>query len=102
VVLRTQAELERVVEGNPYPKITDKTLHVFFLADTPSKQAVATLDPQRSPPDTFVLRGKELYVHTPNGIGRSKLTSQYFDSRLQTVATARNWNTVLKLLALMG
>jgi uncharacterized protein (DUF1697 family) len=35
-------------------------------------------------------------------MGRTKLTSTYFDSKLKTVATARNWATVLKLLEMMG
>ena len=35
-------------------------------------------------------------------MARTKLTNAYFDSKLSTIATARNWNTVLKLLEMMG
>ena len=99
IVIRTAAEIDSVVKGNPFLKAgaDPKTLHVGFLRDRPSKAQIAALDPDRSPPDEFVLRGGEIYLRCPNGVARSKLTSQYFDSRLKTITTARNWRTVRKL-----
>jgi uncharacterized protein (DUF1697 family) len=44
--------------------------------------------------------GKQLYIHYPAGIGRSKLTATLIERKLATRGTARNWNTVLKLLEL--
>jgi len=41
-----------------------------------------------------------VYLHCPNGYGQTKLTNQWFDSRLGIVSTVRNWRTVLKLLEL--
>ncbi|MFZ0793618.1 MAG: DUF1697 domain-containing protein [Candidatus Korobacteraceae bacterium] len=104
VVLRNREELAEAARNNPFLKagLPQPTLHVYFLADIPSVDAVKTLDPQRSAPDAFHLSGREIYLHVPNGMGRTKLTSTYFDSRLKTVCTARNWNTVLKLLEMMS
>jgi uncharacterized protein (DUF1697 family) len=59
------------------------------------------LDAGRSAPDAFRVRGREIYLHLPNGMGRSKLTNGYFDSKLSTISTARNWATVLKLSEMM-
>ncbi len=103
VVLRTPAELSLAVLRNPYltPAADEKLLNVYFLKDLPAKDLVATLDPGRSLPDTFTVLGREIYLHLPNGMARSKLTNAYFDAKLQTVSTARNWNTVQKLLALV-
>jgi uncharacterized protein (DUF1697 family) len=104
VIVRTPRELEAVIERNPF--LADESeptkLHVIFLDDTPDEAAVATLDPNRSPPDRFTVIGRELYVHYPNGAGRSKITIDYVERRLATRATARNWNTVTKLLGMMG
>ncbi len=99
VVTRTAAEIDGVVRGNPFLKggADPKTLHVAFLRDRPSKTGIATLDPDRSPPDEFAVRASEIYLRCPDGVARSKLTAQYFDSRLGTITTARNWRTVLKL-----
>ena len=102
VVVRTAGELQKVVAGNPFLPSSDelKNLHVGFLADRPSASRIRGLDPDRSPPDEFAVHGRELYLHCPNGVARSKLTNSYFDSKLATISTMRNWNTVLKVLDL--
>jgi len=77
-------------------------LHVYFLADLPSASAVKSLDANRSIPDEFRVVGREIYLHVPNGMGRTKLTSTYFDSKLSTICTARNWATINTLLQMMS
>jgi uncharacterized protein (DUF1697 family) len=72
-------------------------LHVLFLGDRPGRTAVGRLDPERSPSDRFEVKAREIFLHYPNGAGRSKLTTDYFERVLGTVGTARNWRTVLKL-----
>ena len=100
VVTRTAEELAEVVASNPYakPDVDGKALHVAFLADRPSATEVTALDPDRSPPDEFAVVGREIYLRCPNGLARTKLTNAYFDSRLATTSTVRNWRTTLKLL----
>lgn len=95
IVIRTAAEIDGIVNGNAFLKAgaDPNTLHVGFLWDKPSKSQIAVLD--RSPPDEFVVRCGEIYLRLPNGVARSELISQYFDSRLKAITTARNWRTVL-------
>ena len=102
VLLRTPAELRTVARSNPFlsGQADLSKLHVVFLSGRPKANAVAGLDPERSPPDAFSVRGREIYLHLPNGSGRSKLTIDYFERRLGVAATARNWNTLIKLNAL--
>jgi uncharacterized protein (DUF1697 family) len=99
LVLRSAAELEKVARANPFLERgrDPKLLHVVFLADTPTKAQVASLDPARSPGDELVVHGRDVFVYLPNGVGRSKLTNAWFDSKLATVSTGRNWKTVLTL-----
>ena len=100
VVIRTAEELRAVVGRNPFRKADADHLHVAFLAHEPAKVAVQSLDAKRSPPDEFAVDGREIYLLLPNGVGRSKLTNAYFDSKLATTSTLRNWRTVLKLIEL--
>ena len=104
VVLRTAAELIEVVRRNPFLKAgaAEDSLHVYFLAGAPAAGDVAGLDAGRSAPDAFAVVGREIYLQLPNGMGRTKLTNAYFDSKLKTVSTARNWRTVLKLVEMVG
>ena len=104
VILRNAKQLRAVVAGNPFLKAgaAPETLHVMFLADKPSQAHVDTLDPHRSPPDEFIVQGQEIFLRLPNGAGNSKLTNAYFDSKLATISTSRNWRTVNTLLEMMG
>lgn len=104
VVLRTAEQLGKVIRNNPFLKAgaAEHELHVMFLADAPSSRAVQDLDPDRSPPDAFQVRGCEIYLRLPNGAARTKLTNQYFDSKLATISTIRNWRTVNQLFAMMN
>jgi uncharacterized protein (DUF1697 family) len=92
VIVRTQAEMAAIVKANPLGKIADDPAKqvVFFLADKIPALA----------PDVFELHGREIHAWLPNGLGRSKLPQVLTTKRLGTNATARNWRTVEKLLAM--
>jgi uncharacterized protein (DUF1697 family) len=106
VVMRTPAELAAEIHANPYPEAVKvpKSLHFFFLAaplaDTSKLEA---LDLAAFAPDSFHLGSRVIYLHCPNGIGRSKLAESLTAARLGgATITARNWNTTVKLLELAG
>ena len=103
VVLRTAADLAAVVRDNPFLRTgsDENALHVLFLADHPAPGLADRLDPDRSPPDAFLVLGREVYLRCPNGLADTKLTNAYFDTRLATTSTGRNWRTVTTLLALL-
>ncbi len=102
VVVRSAAELQTVIEGNPFLKegADMEMQHVCFLAHLPSGEMVAALDVGRSTPDEFAVVGREIYMQLPNGVARTKLTNAYFDAKLKALSTMRNWRTVLKLAAM--
>ncbi|MBH5334303.1 DUF1697 domain-containing protein [Streptomyces pactum] len=104
VLVRTRDELAAVVAANPYPRATAEpsTLHVVFLSEAPADTArLDAIDPAAHAPDRFRLIGREVYLWCPGGIGRSRLAAKITGIRLPGVtATARNWNTVTRLLAL--
>ena len=104
IVLRSATELRAAYQGNPFHQAGAPldSLHVYFLADLPEPTAVKALDPERSPGDSFAVRGREVYLHLPNGMARTKLTNVYFDAKLHTISTARSWKTVAKLVEMMG
>lgn len=103
VVVRSAVAFRKVIVQNPFPKAAadPTTLHVAFLAEEPSKAAVQALDPRRSPGDSFRVIGTEVYLHLPNGVAHTKLTNDYLDRTLQTMATMRNWRTVLAIAELL-
>ncbi len=102
MIVRTHDELERIAGANPFlaGRGEPTGLHVVFLDGAPTAAAIATLDPDRSPGDELSVAGREIYLRYPNGSGRSKLTLDYLERRLGVTGTARNWNTLLKLVEL--
>jgi uncharacterized protein (DUF1697 family) len=102
VLLRTRDDLAHVVANNPFlnPETDLATLHVTFLADAPDHERAARLTTPIGEPDELSLVGREVYLHCPNGYGRTKLNNAYIERRLGVAATTRNWNTVTKLCEL--
>jgi uncharacterized protein (DUF1697 family) len=103
VVVRTAEQIGEVIRNNPLVEegTAADTLHVLFLAEQPSARSVESLDPDRSPPDMFIVRGREVYLRLPHGVARTRLTNDYFDAKLGTMSTGRNWRTVTTLFELM-
>ena len=102
VVLRTKAELAKVIAGNPFANADLAKVHVTFLAQKPPAALVRALDGHSAEPDEFRVVGREIYLHCPKGYGNTKLNNTFWERRLKTAATARNWNTVTKLFELAG
>ena len=99
VVLRTAAQLKNVVRRNPFTEVDVSKVHVGFMAKRPSAAVVETLDLERFLPEEVVVGGSDVYLHLPNGMGRSKLPD-YVGRQLEVPMTFRNWNTVTKLVEL--
>jgi uncharacterized protein (DUF1697 family) len=102
VVVISVQDLAAAARASPFPKADPKTLHVAFLAEMPSAERVAKLDPRHSPPDEFVVHGCAIHLRLPCGVARSRLTNAYFDGKLGTVSTLRTIRTVEKLIELAG
>ncbi len=101
VILRTPAELRKVIAKNPFGARRDihpGKLLVTFLASDPGPEARAQVLKIRTDPEELRIQGSEVYVYYPNGSGRSKLPMALIEKTLQVTGTGRNWNTVTKLL----
>jgi len=102
VVVRTRDELARVLERNPLANIADdpKRFQVSFLSAEPAAEIVRELSAREVAPEQVALLGREVYAWHPDGLHRSPLARLLTEQKLGVTATARNWNTVTKLLAL--
>lgn len=104
-VIRNTAELAKVVAANPFPKEaeSDPSHHVVvFLKTAVAAKEVKELQDSIQGQEVVRGEGKHVYIIYPAGIGTSKVTGTLIERKLGTRGTARNWNTVLKLLALAG
>jgi len=103
VLIRTQRELETIIDNNPLidsAGVRPDKLYVTFLSDAPDETVASTLDIKLDQGEKFVIVGKEVYLYCPNGYARTKLNNAMFETKLKTAATTRNWKTTNKLLVI--
>ena len=99
VLVRTRAELAKIVAFDPLGKVaTNRSRYlVSFLSKRLSPKVARELEAAG-----VIVRGRELYAWHPDGVQRSPLGKLLDDEKLGVVSTARNWNTVTRLLRLLG
>jgi uncharacterized protein (DUF1697 family) len=103
LVFRSGASFQLALTENPFLTESESVdnLFVMFLQSLPSAEQIAVLDPNRSPGDEFQVAGQNVYLRLVTGAADTKLTNAYFDSKLKTVSTIRNWRTVQELARLL-
>ena len=99
VVVRTGAELQKVLDGNPFTKGYD-IARVFFtlFAAAPAAAAVKELTAQDFGDEEIVITKLAAYLYLPGNAARSKLTNAFLERKLGVTMTARNFNTFSKLI----
>ncbi|HEX4785010.1 MAG TPA: DUF1697 domain-containing protein [Candidatus Sulfotelmatobacter sp.] len=103
IILRTADELRKTIAATPFPAsrgLEPGKVLVTFLAADPGPDANAALLKLKNHPEELHLKGRELYIYFPNGAGKSKLPWSSIAKLLKTEGTARNWNSISKVLAI--
>ncbi len=109
VVVLSAADLARTIADNPFPaQPNGRCLHAVFRDTEPTAaeraQIAAAVGRVRAKgsADDAVLVGRTLFLHTPDGFGRSELAARLSGSAgAALVGTARNWTTVTRLMAML-
>jgi uncharacterized protein (DUF1697 family) len=103
--VRTAEEWKSIIDQNP---MTDQArrdpghLLVVVLKRAPSNQEVESLRAAIVGPEIVHVDGKQAYIYYPAGVGQSKLTAKLIEKHLGSPGTGRNWNTTLKLAAMVS
>ena len=100
-IARSADQVREIVELNPFREIaTDTSRHlVNFLSRKPDSDLAAELMEEDHGREVVSIHGTEAHVWTPEGVKAMTLSFSYLEKRLGVVATARNWNTLVKICA---
>ncbi|TIQ36881.1 MAG: DUF1697 domain-containing protein [Mesorhizobium sp.] len=103
IMVRDAGWFERLVEGNPYPEVAGEPtkLHAYVLEREPTAEEAKRLAEKCTGPERFEIKGDVLYLHAPDGIGKS-VFANLIPRTLKVPGTARNWRSVLALLEMAG
>ncbi|MHC8948812.1 DUF1697 domain-containing protein [Sphingobacterium hungaricum] len=97
----TTEELKKISHENPFKKdLEPNKVFLAFLEARPLDELAKKLDAINHGEEQYVLRDKVLYFYLPEGMGKAKLTVNYFEKKLAVLGTARNLNTIEKILSL--
>lgn len=102
VVVLTLAGFRSVLDKNPFTERAAEPghLHYVFLRDKVDRAAIDRLDLPSFAPEELAVGDGVVYLHLPNGMGRSKLAQALTPKTVGGEATARNHNTVQKLVVM--
>jgi uncharacterized protein (DUF1697 family) len=108
VVVLSRAELAQVIADNPFPDAASpRYVHAVFQREEMSPEEIAAVASAqeraraKGSRDEAAVVGRTLFMHTPDGYGRSELAAQLGRSSTRATGTARNWATVTKLMTLL-
>jgi uncharacterized protein (DUF1697 family) len=103
ILVRTIDDWRTLIERNPFgedSRVDRSKLYFTLLAETPPQSSINALNEIETGPDHYHLDGQTIYLHCPNGYGRTKISNNFWERKLKVRATTRNWKTVNQLLVL--
>ena len=102
VIVRTLAELEAVLDHNPFPDgaAAPKLYWVSFMDSLSTRIGCRGWPAGAAEGEHVHVHGREIYAWLPDGVARSKLATAMAAPAKGVTATARNWNSVSKLRAM--
>jgi len=100
VMVKTHEELQRIFENCPFDEDEKVASYFMLLHQKPTSEAIALASEKVYENEYYQITEDCLYYYSPKGMGKSKFNANFFEKKLQTFITARNYKTMLKLLSL--
>ena len=100
VLVRTRTELLTIFNNCPFSDEQKSESYFVMLSDVPDEMLVNEASQKTYPDDDYVILNDCIYLFCAKGYGRAKFNLNYFEKKLNIHATARNYKTMVKLLAL--
>lgn len=103
MIIKTEKELKDIIKKDPFDseKEADNSKRmVVLLSGKIAGDGKSLLNADKKIEEHFYLKDDLLFIYYYNGMGRSKFTTNFIEKRLHVTATARNWNTMLKMVEL--
>ncbi|WP_223032747.1 DUF1697 domain-containing protein [Hanstruepera marina] len=100
VLAKTRIELQRIFDNSPFPEEKKVASYFMMLHDEPSTEAILEASQKVYQGEEYHIINDCIYYFHEKGLGKAKFNVNFFERKFQTFATARNYNTMLKLLSL--
>lgn len=92
-------ELREIFSKNPFSADKEtNSIHFTFFANQPDLENIQIIKNKKATDEEIVIRTNVAYIYCPNGYGKTKLTNNFIENKLKTIATTRNYKTTYELL----
>jgi uncharacterized protein (DUF1697 family) len=100
-MIRTVQEIRNLMPVNPFlleENFDPSKMAAMFLHEEAKDAQIQKVANIHYPPDKFKINGSEIFIYCPNGFGRTKLYTNFFEKKMGVTGTARNWKTITTIL----
>ena len=102
VLVITPSEIKSILEDCPFSNEIKEKSYFVLLQSVPSSLTISETEKIHYPNEEFVITSTCVYLYSEIGAGKSKLSTNFFERKLKVSATARNYNTMVKLLSMVS
>ncbi len=100
ILVRTREDLQRIFDDSPFSEEKKKASYFTMLHDIPEVELVKEVSEKIYEEEEYEIINDCIYFYSEKGYGRAKFNMSFFERKLKTSATSRNYNTMVKLLSL--
>ena len=97
VMILAKQKLLAMLKKDPFPEVNPSQLLVTLFSSIPQTNLESEIKSKLSPGEELLYTENEMYLHCPNGYGKTKLTNSFLEKKLMVMCTTRNWRTLRKL-----
>lgn len=100
VLVRTREHLKSIFDSCPFSEEKKKKSYFMMLHNTPNNELVKIASEKVYEGETYFIINDCIYFYCEKGYGKAKFNMNFFERKLKTIGTARNYNTMVKLIAM--
>jgi len=100
VLVMTRSDLERIFNDSPFSEEKKKASYFMMLHDIPEDTLIKEVSEKVYEGEEYKIINNCIYFYCASGLGNAKFNANFFEHKLNTFATSRNYNTMVKLLSL--
>lgn len=100
VLIKTTQDIQRIFKACPFSEEEKKASYFMMLSDTPDQDLIKKASEKVYEGEVYKIINDCIYLYCDKGYGRAKFNMNFFERQLKTTGTARNYNTMLKLIAM--
>jgi len=101
-ISRSPAQFRAALEAHPFEVIEPKYSYIAFLTGAPTAEAIAKASTYETSDDQWEILDRDWHIRYAHGAGKPDMNAASIARALNVPTTARNLNTVRKLISLAG